>query len=56
MLFRSVWNEDYAKWLHNLDAVRSHLTDARMAHWLQGLQAQTHASEEDMHRLFPDYY
>ena len=52
----AVWNEDYARWLHNLDAVRSHLTDARMAHWLQGLQAQTHASEEDMHRLFPDYY
>ena len=50
------WSEDYGKWLHNLDAVRSHLTDARMAHWLQGLQSLTHATEEDMHRLFPEYY
>ena len=50
------WNEDYKQWLHNLDAVRSHLTDVRMAHWLQGLQNLTHASNDDMHRMFPNYY
>jgi hypothetical protein len=50
------WNESYDQWLHNLDAVRSHLTDARMAHWLLGLQTLTHASNEEMHRLFPAYY
>ena len=52
----AAWNESYDQWLHNLDAVRSHLTDARMAHWLLGLQTLTHASNEEMHRLFPAYY
>ncbi len=52
----SRWNEDYGQWLHNLDALRSHLTDARMQHWLQGLQNLARASAEDMHSLFPEYY
>ena len=50
------WNDDYAKWIKNTNAMRNHLGDFRMADWLAGLKALTKASDEEMHVYFPEYY
>ena len=50
------WSDEPGRWAKNIKAMRNHLTENRMADWLNGLKALTKATEEQMHGLFPQYF
>ena len=50
------WGDNYTDWVKYTKAMRDHMSDSRMVHWLAGLKSLTRATNEQMHLCFPAYY